>query len=470
LHCRRLAEFARFTLVLLLLGAAPAFAPIAFAGSDDASADWQALRIDDHLPERFSLSVEHRARYEFLSDEFRRGTRGDREIAVLRTLVDGRVRLFDGLWLGAELQDSRAVVNGDTVLNTTIVNSVELLRAYLEFQHDDVLGGKLKAQAGRITMDLGSRRFVSRNRYRNTINGFTGFDLQWNADSGTELRGFWTMPQRRRSTRRDKLRDNAVQIDKEDLDLQFWGVSASSELSGIGTGEVFLLGLHERDERGRNTRRRQLYTPGFRLFRKPATGKIDYTIETAIQVGRSRLGTSGGRLDHLAHFHHIEVGYRFDAPWSPRVVLQYDYASGDDDPNDSNNNRFDTLFGARRFDYGPTGIYGPIARSNVHTPGLRLQVKPGKHVTSFVAVRSFWLADKRDAWTTSGGLRDTTGSSGDYLGSQIEVRIRWNVLPGNLKLEAGYAHLFDGEFIDNVPQSSKPGDLSYAYTQIVLAL
>ena len=449
-------------------------APLTPAAANEDS--WQAKKINDVLPERFSLTVAHRARYEFLSDEFRRGTTGDREIAVLRTLVDGRVRLvdelgpFDGLYLGGEFQDSRAVVNGDTPLNTTIVNSVELLRAYLELHDDDFMGGKLMAQAGRITMDLGSRRFVSRNRYRNTINGFTGVDLHWESESGATLRGFWTMPQRRRSTRQDKLRDNEVQVDKADLDLQFWGVAASANFDGLGKGEVFMLGLHERDEKGRSTRRRQLYTPGFRLYRKPATGKFDYTIETAVQVGRSRAGSSGGRLDHLAHFHHLEIGYRFDAPWSPRLVLQYDYASGDDDPNDSNNNRFDTLFGARRFDYGPTGIYGPIARSNVHTPGLRLQVKPGKRVTSFVALRSFWLADKRDGWTTSRGLRDTTGSSGDYLGTQIEIRIRWNVLPGNLKLETGYAHLFDGEFIDNVPQSSKPGDLSYVYAQIVIGL
>ena len=66
--------------------------------------------------------------------------------------------------------------------------------------------------------------------------------------------------------------------------------------------------------------------------------------------------------------------------WSPRLIFQYDYASGDDDPNDADNNRFDTLYGARRFDFGPTGIYGPFARANLSTPGMRIKLKPAANM------------------------------------------------------------------------------------------
>lgn len=431
--------------------------------------DWKTWRIDDALPNRVSLSVQHRTRYETLDEEFRSGTRGDREILVLRTLLHGRLELIDGLWLGAELEDSRAEVNGDTFLNTTIVNTVELLRGYLELNRDGVLGGTLSAQAGRITMDLGSRRFVARNRYRNTINGFTGIDVKWKSGGGTELRGFWTLPMRRQPSGFSQLRENKIQDDEEDFDLQFWGLYAASEVPMLGRGEVFVLGLHEQDEPNRRTRRRELYTPGFRFYRAPAVGEFDYTLETAFQVGRSRAATTGARLDHFAHFHHVEVGYSFNVAWSPRVVVQYDYASGDEDPSDGNNNRFDTLFGARRFDFGPTGIYGPFARSNLNTPGLRLQLRPTRTVTSFVALRSFWLADRSDAWTTS-RVVDPTGKSGRYLGSQVEMRVRWNILPGNLRFEAGYAHIFDGGFLQDAPNSNRPGDLNYFYTQAVLSL
>jgi hypothetical protein len=53
------------------------------------------------------------------------------------------------------------------------------------------------------------------------------------------------------------------------------------------------------------------------------------------------------------------------------------------------------------------------------------------------------------------------------VGQQIEMRVRWWILPGNLLLEAGYAHLFAGEFIDNAPNSNG-GDSNYVYTQFSL--
>ena len=149
------------------------------------------------------------------------------------------------------------------------------------------------------------------------------------------------------------------------------------------------------------------------------------------------------------------------------MALQYDYASGDENPADGTNERFDTLFGARRFEWGPTGIYGPFARSNLHTPGVRVQLKPHARVTTFVAYRGYWLASDQDAWTTA-GLRDPTGQANDFLGSQVEIRVRFDVLPGNVRWESGYAHLFGGDFIDEAPGSNRQGDSDYAYSQLVL--
>ena len=153
--------------------------------------------------------------------------------------------------------------------------------------------------------------------------------------------------------------------------------------------------------------------------------------------------------------------------WAPRLALQYDYASGDRSPNDGRNERFDTLFGARRFDFGPTSLYGAFARSNINSPGVRLSLSPLKNVTAFVAYRAFWLASDRDAWTTA-GLRDPSGRTRPYVGSQIEARVRWDVLPRNLRLEVGFAHLFRGEFIRRAPGASGQGAPTYVYSQAVI--
>ena len=88
----------------------------------------------------------------------------------------------------------------------------------------------------------------------------------------------------------------------------------------------------------------------------------------------------------------------------------------------------------------------------------------GKKWTAYAQLRCFWLASKRDAWTTT-GVRDSNGDSGRYIGSQIDFRIRWNLLPENVRIEAGYAHLCAGRFIDEAPNSNRQGDSNYVYVQ-----
>lgn len=146
------------------------------------------------------------------------------------------------------------------------------------------------------------------------------------------------------------------------------------------------------------------------------------------------------------------------------MLAQFDYASGDNDPNDGKNNRFDTLFGTRRFEFGPTSIYGAFARSNLISPGIRLQVKPADRVSGFAGYRANWLASDRDAWTTANVI-DLSGLSGRFLGHQVEVRVRWDPVQRNLRLEIGIAHLFQGGFARNAPNASGKGYSTYYYVR-----
>jgi len=459
----------------------PFFVVACVLGALPAEAGW---KLDDVIgSDTISLTLEHRYRYEGLSDPFQAANNGKEftDLISLRTLLHGRVKLPAGFSLGAELQDSRTFLDNDVLLNSTHVNPAELLQAYVRYD-GDVEGGQLRARAGRITMDVGSRRLVARNRYRNTINGFTGIDLDWKAGDdrdGLNLRAFFTLPVQREpnpqvaANVRRRRGDNDVVFDTEDFDNLFWGLFAARDLDGVFglenvRGEVYLFGLHESDSGNRPTRNRNLYTPGFRVFRKPAKEVVDFQLEAVLQVGQSRVNTTTtSENDHTAFFLHGTVGYSFDAPAAPRLAFQFDYASGDSSPGDGNAERFDTLFGARRFEFGPTGIYGAFARANLISPGLRGQVAPMDGVKAFAAVRTFWLASRNDAWV-GGGVSDPGGESGDHVGTQIEWRVRWFAVPDTVMLEVGYAHLFAGEYIDTNSASSssnRQGDSDYFYTQ-----
>ena len=458
----------RCALCFALLGLA-----LSSPGAPAHAQPWRAGQALE-LPEQLKLSVNFRTRYEYLDEQFRAGSPGSDEVLTLRTRIDARLQLLDWLMVGAEFQDSRAYLHDDnTPVGTGMVNAAELLRAYVDLAFEGPLGGRQHVQLGRMTMDVGSRRLVARNHFRNTSNGFTGFDWKWHTKSGRELRLFYTLPVQRLPNESDRLRDNDVEFDLESFDFQFAGVFLGGTLPWGDWGELYVLGLYEKESYdqtdGESIPGRRLATPGFRLMRTREAGRFDYQLESAVQVGESRSTVFGRSLDHLSHFHHLAIGYTFAHSWSPRLLVHYDYASGDEDPTDDKRERFDTLFGARRFEFGPTSLYGAFTRSNINTPGVRLELDPGPAWDAFFDYRAVWLASATDEWVPT-GVRDPAGESGNFVGQQIEMRLRWNVRPGNVLLEAGYAHLFAGSFIEEAPNSNGGRDTNYVYTQVIIEL
>jgi hypothetical protein len=430
------------------------------------SAETEPWRLRDSLPEWLALSGHHSTRYETLDGQFRAGRGGSDEIFVFRTAV--KLEVTRGSWeVAAEVVDSRQSLADDgTPLNTTIVNALELLQAYAAISFADVLksGDVARVQIGRYTMDLGSRRLVARNRYRNTINNFTGVNGTWTSASGVALRAFFVLPVTRRPSSIPSLRDNDIRIDEERFDVTMWGIfSTFPEVVAGARGELYFLGLHEDETQGIPSRTRRLVTFGGRLVRAADRGRVDFEIESAFQVGRSRVSSGGADVSHAASFQHVELGYTIDHEWRPRAVLQFDHASGDREADDGRNHRFDTLYGARRFDFGPTGIYGAFARSNLISPGYRVFLNPRRRVGVMAAHRFHWLASHRDAWTAS-GLRNPAGASDSHIGHQAEVRIRWDARPGGIRFEAGAARLFAGSLMDE----NGKGDATYGYLQATL--
>ncbi len=436
-----------------------------FSGSAGQNKLWR-LGQGIGSPDWLKISINHRTRYETLDGQYRlktndmSGSGGDQAV-VFRTLVHARADL-DYFTLGAEIQDSRiaqadsGTATGSNKLTTTIVNPLELLQAYLEasINNAGLQGSQGLLRLGRITMNVGSRRLVARNRFRNTINAFTGVDWQWQYQDKT-FRTFYTLPIERRVV--GDIRNNNPRFDSEDTNVRFWGVYYSQGLlSKVDKGEAYVFGLNKEKQK-KAIKNLELYTFGLRLWRKPVSEQFDYQLESVYQLGQSGSSSNPGKtLDHWAYFQHAELGYRFNAPWSPRLIAQYDVASGDDNPNDGQNNRFNTLFGARRFDFGPTSIYGAFARSNLQSPALRLKMEPSKTVKSMFALRGFWRASTADSWTTAGIKGDQA-----YIGTQIEARLRWEPVSDNLRFEAGVAHLFSGKLM---VQAGK-GDVTYLYTQ-----
>jgi len=373
--------------------------------------------------------------------------------------------------IGGELRDARGYgERRRSSAGVSEINALEPLQAYVGLDLDTITGkgtgGML--EAGRFTMEIGAGRLVGRPDFPNSINSFTGVSLDWHDAAKDRLTMFWTMPSTRLPSDVDALHDNQVEWDRARDAVQFFGGSFNK--SGVVAGvaaEAYVFRLAERDSGGQATRDRHLVTFGGRLFRAPAAGKFDLDIEGAGQTGHARATTAATDLTDLpvdAYFIHAEIGRKFMGGWTPRVSLHFDTGSGDDaDPKRLT--RFDTLYGATRADFGPSGLYGALTRSNLVSGGARVDVAPTKRLDGFLFGRELWLDSATDSFAAT-AVRDRTGRSGHYAGTQVEGRVRYWLAPKWLRLESGSAWLFKGAFLRDAPNAQDSGNTHYFYLDL----
>jgi len=421
------------------------------------------------LPKWLSASVEQRTRYETMDGSFKAGSRGGDQQIPLQTDVSLEAR-FKNVRVGGEFVDARQFgADSGSGVNNTHVDSIDLIQGYLAWADQNTLFSGLGTEiiAGRQSLNLGSRRLVARNVFRNTINSFDGLRLRVLDYDDWQFNAFVTMPVNRYPTASADILDDQSQFDRPQGHTWFSG--GFLEMYNIGAGinsEAYLYHLDEGDTPKNQTTNRRYFTPGMRFYIKPAKAAFDFSYEGIGQFGtvRANTTTSNGRnLSHTAWYQHLDIGYTADVLWKPRFAVEYDYASGDKNPNDGKDQRFDTLYGARRFEYGPTGMYGAFARSNINSPGYRFGFVPLASVQTTLSHRFFWLAQNKDAWT-SANLQDRTGRSGSFVGQQLELMTRWDV-NSSVNFETGWAHLFKGQFAKNAPSAPNPQDVNYFYVQ-----
>jgi hypothetical protein len=414
-------------------------------------------------PDDFKLSGSVRLRYEALEGQPRVGLPADDQQIALRSTLFGE---YDSgvIRIGGELYDSRAWLHepGDA-LSSNEVNALELVQAYVAADFDAPFGKGSKAgiQAGRFTLNLGSRRLVAADDYRNTTNGYTGLRADVRTASGLTATAIYVLPQLRLPEDRASLEDQRVRWDRESFDLQLWGGYVARPVTIVGaTAEVGYFGLLERDWLGHPTRNRDLDTFSARLIRDPKAGHLDFEAEGIYQIGtiRTSAAPAAPTQNVAASFLHADLGYTFPGPAKLRLSVEYDRASGD--RAGGKYGRFDTLFGMRRADLAPAGIYNAIGRANIETVGMRAEVAPSPKWDAFAAYRPMWLAEKTDSFSTT-GVRDATGASGDFAGHQLEARLRYWLVRGLLRAEANAVWLLMGRFLREAPNAPSTGDTRY---------
>ena len=216
---------------------------------------------------------------------------------------------------------------------------------------------------------------------------------------------------------------------------------------------------------------RSIHTSGIRAFGVIGKTGFDYDANYVKQWGSQEKTLNGQRLDHEAYSYNAEIGYSPKYPWKPRFSAFYGFASGDKNPNDTKNQRFDAQFGFAR----PWSNNDYFDMANISAPKVRVEFElPVSWLDSLKVDAGFsWytLASDTDRWR-GGGLQYTSGKNGGKdVGKEYDVRLRFPITQ-YVSANLGYAYFWAGDFTKTETQKADPSrteNSSFVYAEFSIS-
>lgn len=287
--------------------------------------------------------------------------------------------------------------------------------------------GAVKARVGRQEMAFDLQRFVAARDGPNVRQAFDGVWADW--ESGPwRLIGYATRPVQNRDIRSFD--------DTSSRHMAFSGVRL--ERLGVGPGDVSGYWSRYRRDDARfldatGNEERDVYD----LRYSGKSGSIDFDIEAMLQDGKV------GSKDASAWALGSIVGYTFASkPWTPRLGLQFDMASGDRHAGDGKLGTFNPLF-ANGYYFSLAGLTG---YSNLIHLKPSLNIKPVKGVSVTGSLGLQWRQTTADAVYAQNmmGVPRTAGQGSRWTGAYAQLRTDWSINP-NLAAAIEAVHFQAGD-------------------------
>jgi len=368
------------------------------------------------------------------------------------TLVEGRDS-------SSQNDDRNPNVDSDTF---------DLYQGYLKI--GDPTKFPLSLKVGRQELQYGDERLIGNADFNNVPRSFDAAKLRYE-DKNLWVDAFFSRPVVAcdNSLNQDNEHDNFSGIYASTKALvpkqetQFYFLARNTEVTSAGYITNPLAPLPSP---------RDIYTVGGRLKSLPgALNGWDYEVEGAYQFGRFKDSNTSKSLNQDAFATHVAGGYTASKiPGTPRVGLEYNYASGDSNPNDNTHGTFDNLFPTNHKFYGYMDF---VSWQNIHDLRFTSTIKPLSKLTLNADVHGFWLADNNDSfYSVSGAARKTGGygikpAAGDFIGTEIDL-IATYAVTSYATIQGGFGHFFVGEYVENsLAKNGGSTDANWLYLQTV---
>jgi len=375
----------------------------------------QPEQSDGYLLSRYRLSADlHITRY------FRMFAEGRSAFALDRDLAGGRT--------------------------TGFVDEFDLMNGFADIMIPLGDQASLTLRGGRQELIFGSQRLVGPGDFTQVPRSFDG-GLAIAQIAGWAIMPFWTQ-----SVVIDKYRFN-----ESTSDLEFYGVFITGPLHPLPVSlDLYWLDANNKIAAFNGTPGREhRHTLGGRVWGKAGATGLDFEVEGAAQFG------TVGRGDIAASMATAVVGYTLPVTrLSPRVYVEFDYASGDDRPG-GDVGTFNQLYPNA---HSYLGYIDYIGRQNIISGSGGVSIAPMQGLTLTLQQYFFWRASDRDALYNKSGavLRPGTTTTARYVGAETDVLATYN-FTRHIQLYGGYSHFFTGEFIS---KTGKDRDSDFYYAAI----
>lgn len=404
-----------------------------------AKTEYEAFKHLDWL----DVGLDYRVRYELRDGDIRRNRLLTDHPFLLRTRAYIGIRnILDPFRMAVEFEDARGY-NSEFPRDNRDWNAFELIQTYGELYFKGALGQDdlgnqrpIRIRGGRMAWEAVDRRLLGNNQWRNTTNNFEGFRVTFGQEANDWEFDAWGMQPVIRAI---------DDFDGRNKSQWFYGaVGHWRKWSDVVTLQPYYMGLMQDGREGRQAER-EIHSPGIRAYGVLPNTDIDFDLGAIYQFGRDN-GLKKSAWSYL-----LEFGYTLKHDWKPRLSAFYGYVSGDRDPNDNVDNRFERFFGFAR----PWSPDDYLVMENVKAPKLVFEISPHKDISIDGGYSWFWLASDTDRFnnlfnvsTPNPGNRDRTGESGDFIGQSINARINYKLAP-LVDTTIGYSHFINGEFTKN---------------------
>ena len=308
----------------------------------------------------------------------------------------------------------------------------------------DLFDAPVDLRVGRMELSYGDQRLISPLDWNNVGRAWDGARIKWRGEK------HWL----------DAFAANIKEVSHLRADSHFWGLYGSCSAVAKHEFDAYLLGRDNSDGSYTNEHgaKGNLSDRTLGARAKGVYSGFDYTGEVARQFGRK----AGQTVRAWATA--VTGGYTFDHPLKPRLGLEYDFASGDSNPNDNQVQTFDPLFPFGHFYQGYQDVFS-WKNGHDYKGSVSVDPKPGWRLQA--DYHYFQLARSFDAWYDASSAviaRDVTGAAGKNVGSEIDLHVKGKFRE-LIALWFGYSRFFAGSFVRT---TTGRGDRDWAFFQAAL--